>query len=78
MVSTSLAGFYSGSGFSNYFTAPSYQSSLTAAYVTSLNGLAKGDYTTTGRAFPDVAAQGSLQPVVVSGRTENVRQTVNI
>lgn len=75
MVSTSLAGFYSGAGFSNYFTAPSYQSAQTAAYVTSLGTLAKGDYTTTGRAFPDVAAQGSQQPVVVSGRTESVGGT---
>lgn len=76
MVSTSLAGFYSGSGFSNYFSTPSYQTSQVAAYEALIGTTPpKADYKTTGRAFPDISAQGSLQPVVVSGRTESVGGT---
>lgn len=73
MVDTALAGFWSSAGFSNYFLAPSYQSTQTAAYVTSLNGQNKGDFNVSGRAFPDISAQGSFQPVVVSGAVETVR-----
>lgn len=70
MVSTSLAGFYSGAGFSNYFSTPSYQKSAVSAYESALGSTDSGYYTKTGRAFPDVSAQGSLQEVVVSGSAE--------
>src|ERR1700733_3487525 len=30
--------FFSGGGFSNYFTAPSYQAATVAKYIKSLNG----------------------------------------
>lgn len=70
MVSTSLAGFYSGAGFSNIFSTPSYQTSVVSAYETTLGSTDSGYYTKTGRAFPDVSAQGSLQEVVASGSAE--------
>ena len=50
--------FASGGGFSNYFKAPEYQKNTVATYVTSLDGLHHGLYDPSGRAYPDVAAQG--------------------
>lgn len=73
MVDVSLAGFTSGSSFSNYFDAPSYQSNLTATYVASLKGADSGLFNKTGRAFPDVTAQGSRQAIVVNGSVVLVR-----
>ncbi|RDW92293.1 hypothetical protein BP5796_01687 [Coleophoma crateriformis] len=52
-------GFYaSGSGFSNYFSRPSYQDSAVGTYVKNLNGLYNGLYNKEGRGYPDVSAQG--------------------
>lgn len=53
-------GFFSGGGFSNYFTAPSWQRAQINRYLKFLgpqkyNGL----YNRTGRGFPDVSAQGA-------------------
>jgi tripeptidyl-peptidase-1 len=68
MADTSLAGFYSGAGFSNYFTTPSYQSSVVGSYESEVDGTNSGYYNKSGRAFPDVSAQGSLQEFIISGR----------
>lgn len=51
-------GYVSGGGFSNYFPRPSYQDSVVPDYVTSLNGQFKGLFNESGRAYPDIAAQG--------------------
>ncbi|KAI0746480.1 family S53 protease-like protein [Daedaleopsis nitida] len=52
----------SGGGFSNYYSAPSYQSSAVSAYLTKfasspLAVTTSGKFKPTGRAFPDVAAK---------------------
>ncbi|KXT00433.1 hypothetical protein AC578_1921 [Pseudocercospora eumusae] len=54
----------SGAGFSNYFPAPKYGQSTWNAYVKGLNGLHDGLYNKSGRAYPDVAAQGNRDAVV--------------
>lgn len=69
MVSTSLAGFYSGAGFSNYFPIPSYQATVVAAYIAGAGKTYIADYNSSGRAFPDISAQGSLQEIVYEGST---------
>lgn len=74
MVDTSLAGFYSGAGASNYFAIPSYQTSQVAAYEKSI-GTLKGDYNQSGRLYPDVAAQGSNYVIIVGGTSELVGGT---
>jgi len=52
-------GFYSGGGFSNYFSRPWYQKSVVDAYLDKLpKGVYKGLYNSSGRGYPDVAAQG--------------------
>ncbi|VDC03294.1 unnamed protein product [Peniophora sp. CBMAI 1063] len=66
---------FSGGGFSNYFATPSYQSSVVASYVSSLGTTYSGLYNKTGRAYPDVAAQGVNFQVVIGGRTSGVSGT---
>ena len=51
--------FASGGGFSNYFTAPSYQAHIVDKYIESLGGQHRGLYNESGRGYPDVAAQVS-------------------
>ncbi|PWN53318.1 subtilisin-like protein [Violaceomyces palustris] len=58
-VDTSIAGFYSGGGFSNYYQRPSYADAAQSAYATKQASSFKGLFNTTGRGYPDVAAQGS-------------------
>lgn len=62
-------GFASGSGFSNYFAQPTYQkdSGVVDNYVKSLNGRFDGLYNASGRAYPDVAAQGYRYIVISNG-----------
>jgi len=59
-----VSRFGSGAGFSNYFGQPSYQSAAVNAYVAGLKGLYDGLYNKSGRAYPDVAAQGNHDALV--------------
>ncbi|KAE8214735.1 hypothetical protein CF327_g1937, partial [Tilletia walkeri] len=77
-VDTTLAGFYSGSGFSNIFSTPSYQSSAVSSYESKIASTqtSSGNYfNKQGRAFPDVSAQGSKYAVVISGATYSIGGT---
>lgn len=51
-------GFSSGGGFSNYFGRPTYQDKVVPAYINSLGSSFQGLYNTSGRGYPDIAAQG--------------------
>jgi tripeptidyl-peptidase-1 len=57
VVATDGTSFAAGGGFSNYFARPSYQDSVVPAYITSLDGQFNGLFNTSGRGYPDVAAQ---------------------
>ncbi|KAF2424879.1 subtilisin-like protein [Tothia fuscella] len=57
----------SGAGFSNYFGAPTYQTKTVNDYVQGLNGLYDGLYNKSGRAYPDVAAQGNRDAIAWNG-----------
>ncbi|KKY24640.1 putative tripeptidyl-peptidase 1 precursor [Diplodia seriata] len=65
--------FTSGGGFSNYFAQPSYQAEAVQNYsVASLaDGAYAGLYNASGRAYPDIAAQG--QKFVVTWEGSNIR-----
>jgi len=65
----------SAGGFSNYFAQPSYQSSAVATYLTKLGSTNAGLFNVSGRAYPDVSAQGERVQVVVAGRVESVGGT---
>jgi len=69
VASDSRNGYVSGSGFSNYFSQPAYQkdSGVVDKYVASLNGTFDGLYNKTGRAYPDVSAQGYRYITIYAG-----------
>jgi tripeptidyl-peptidase-1 len=48
----------SGSGFSNYFSAPDYQKKEVTTYIKNLKGKYDGLYNKAGRGYPDISAQG--------------------
>ncbi|KAF4546234.1 Tripeptidyl-peptidase 1 precursor protein [Lasiodiplodia theobromae] len=50
--------YSSGGGFSNYFAQPDYQKKVVNKYVKNLGGEFDGLYNKSGRAYPDIAAQG--------------------
>ncbi|KAI0358004.1 subtilisin-like protein [Trametes cingulata] len=74
-VNPEVAVSFSGGGFSNYFARPSYQSSAVSAFLTKLGRTNAGLFNTTGRAYPDVAAQGENFQVIIGGRVESVAGT---
>ncbi|KZT68040.1 tripeptidyl peptidase A [Daedalea quercina L-15889] len=54
-----IAAWFSGGGFSNYFARPSYQDDAVTKYLGELApGIYAGLYNASGRAFPDVSAEG--------------------
>ncbi|KZT67453.1 subtilisin-like protein [Daedalea quercina L-15889] len=52
--------YISGGGFSNYFARPWYQELAVPHYIKNLNTTYEGLYNASGRAYPDVAAQGQF------------------
>ena len=54
--------FTSGAGFSNYFGRPKYQEDAVEGYLKTIGSLNAGLYNVSGRAYPDIAAQGILLP----------------
>ncbi|KAG1734983.1 peptidase S8/S53 domain-containing protein [Suillus lakei] len=63
------AAYFSGGGFSNYFSRPSYQDAAVSAYLAMLTpGTYKGLYNSTGRAYPDVSSQAASFSVVYQGQ----------
>ncbi|KAH3962538.1 hypothetical protein HBH70_161370 [Parastagonospora nodorum] len=54
-----LHGYYaSGSGFSEYFSRPSYQDDAVKGYLKKIGDEHKGLYNAAGRGYPDISAQG--------------------
>ncbi|KAJ3307934.1 hypothetical protein HDV04_002295, partial [Boothiomyces sp. JEL0838] len=65
----------SSGGFSNYFTRPSYQDSAVDSYLNFLGSTYQGYYNASGRAFPDVSAQGQNYQIVSGGQVQGVDGT---
>jgi tripeptidyl-peptidase-1 len=59
--------YISGSGFSNYFTRPSYQDGVVPPYISRLNGKHDRLYNKSGRAFPGISAQGFHFVIIWNG-----------
>lgn len=62
------AAFFSSGGFSNIFPRPSYQDDAVSTYLTALGSANEGLYNTTGRAYPDVSAQGEDVEIALGGQ----------
>ncbi|KAI0331649.1 subtilisin-like protein [Cubamyces sp. BRFM 1775] len=74
-INPEVAVDFSGGGFSNYFAQPSYQATAVSAFLKKLGRTNAGLFNTTGRGYPDVAAQGENFQVVVGGRVGSVGGT---
>lgn len=72
---TETAATFSSGGFSNFFARPSYQATAVSTYLTALGTTNSGKFNTSGRAFPDVSAQGQNVQIVVDKVTESVAGT---
>ncbi|PYH97142.1 subtilisin-like protein [Aspergillus ellipticus CBS 707.79] len=58
---------FSSGGFSDYWSRPSYQDAAVSAYLDKLGSRFSGLFNSSGRAFPDVAAQGQNYAVYDKG-----------
>ncbi|KAF9034002.1 family S53 protease [Hymenopellis radicata] len=58
---------FTGGGFSNFFSRPSYQDADVSAYLTTLGSTYSGKYNASGRGFPDIAAQGQRVEIFYRG-----------
>ncbi|KAL0069551.1 hypothetical protein AAF712_003209 [Marasmius tenuissimus] len=70
-----VAVSFSGGGFSNYFARPDYQNTAVTTFLNRLGSTNSGLFNTSGRAYPDLAAQGTSFQVIVGGRTVSVGGT---
>ncbi|KAL1668875.1 peptidase S8/S53 domain-containing protein [Schizophyllum commune] len=66
---------FSGGGFSRYFSQPDYQADAVSAYLDFWGDKNKDLFNSSGRAYPDLAAQGSGFQVVIGGITQSVGGT---
>ncbi|KAF5383817.1 hypothetical protein D9615_003735 [Tricholomella constricta] len=74
-INPEVAVSFSGGGFSRLFARPSYQDAAVSTFLNSLGTTFSGLYNPTGRAYPDLAAQGNGFQVVVGGRIFSVGGT---
>jgi len=67
---------FSGGGFSNHFSQPSYQKTAVAHYFSTAKNIPSSSYyNSTSRAYPDIAAFATNYQVVVNNRTQSVGGT---
>jgi len=73
--SPETAANFSSGGFSNFFAQPSYQTTAVEAFIKTLPAATLKLINATGRAFPDVSAQGTNIPIVFETETGTVAGT---
>ncbi|THV07777.1 subtilisin-like protein [Dendrothele bispora CBS 962.96] len=74
-VNPEIVADFSGGGFSNLFARPDYQADAVSGYLNALGDQFQGLFNKSGRAYPDVAAQGEGFQVVIGGRVGSVGGT---
>ncbi|KAH0278244.1 tripeptidyl-peptidase 1 precursor, partial [Aureobasidium melanogenum] len=70
-----VSRFGSGAGFSNYFPMPDYQKAAVDGYLDKIGDLYEGLYNRSGRAYPEVAAQGNHDIIVWAGNVTTIGGT---
>ncbi|TFK66564.1 tripeptidyl peptidase A [Pluteus cervinus] len=65
-----VSSFFSGGGFSNYFSRPPYQDVVVPNYLKTelAPGTFEGLFNPEGRGFPDISAQGDRFEIIVGGQ----------
>lgn len=61
--------------FSNYFAQTTWQAEAVNAYIAKIGTTNKGLYNASGRAYPDVSAQGEDVVIIADGKQELVAGT---
>jgi len=74
-IAPETSASFSSGGFSNLFTRPSFQSSAVSGYLAQLGSTNAGLFNTSGRAFPDVSAQGENVVIFDGGQEGTVAGT---
>ncbi|KAI0761499.1 family S53 protease [Trametes elegans] len=74
-VNPETAADFSSGGFSNYWGVPDYQKDAISSYLSALGNTYSGKFNKSGRAYPDVSAQGVNFEIVVDGEIEAVDGT---
>lgn len=69
------AADFSAGGFSNVFPRPAYQLDAVDGYLKQAESSTASSGNTTGRAYPDVSAQGTQFVVEVGGQVQSVNST---
>ena len=72
---TETAASFSSGGFSNIFSRPSYQDTAVSTYLKKLGKTNAGLFNSTGRGFPDIAAQAQSFQIIRAGKTVSVSGT---
>jgi tripeptidyl-peptidase-1 len=67
VVAYHSSGYASGGGFSDLFPRPAYQDKAVKAYLKTLGSRDAAYFNASGRAYPDIAAQGSYFATVWNG-----------
>ncbi|KAL0955154.1 hypothetical protein HGRIS_004065 [Hohenbuehelia grisea] len=70
-----VAVSFSGGGFSRAFPRPAFQDAAVSAYLNAIGNTNSGLFNASGRAYPDLAAQGQGFQVVIGGRVSSVGGT---
>jgi tripeptidyl-peptidase-1 len=58
-----------------YFTMPSSESSAVSKYLTILGSEYSGKFNRSGRAYPDVSAQGDMVQIYIDGKISSIGGT---
>ena len=74
-VEPEVGVFFSSGGFSNIWPRPAYQDFAVSEYLQKIGDKHYGLYNTTGRGFPDVAAQAQNFRVIDQGMDKGYRGT---
>ncbi|OCH90805.1 family S53 protease [Obba rivulosa] len=73
--SPEVAASFSSGGFSTLFAIPSYQADDVSSFLSSIGNTNSGKFNSSGRAFPDISAQGVDVVIVFEGETGTVDGT---
>ncbi|KAJ7704942.1 family S53 protease [Mycena rosella] len=74
-VSPEIGTSFSSGGFSNYWSTPQYQTDAVAGYLKAQGSTNETLFNASGRAYPDVSAQGLNLQIILHGSTWSVYGT---
>ncbi|KAI0354061.1 family S53 protease [Trametes cingulata] len=74
-IGPEVAASFSSGGFSDIFPRPSYQEDVVSAYLDTIGDLNDGLFNRSGRAFPDISAQGENVEIVFQSEFGEVAGT---